>query len=138
MKERFRMSKKSVLKPANKCHICGLGISAAFVSPGHHLFGTVDHVIPLSRGGVNELSNRRAAHNLCNRFKASRLMHEIPMDQIYSIQGNVWALHAQAGIVIPKSVLHEKRRAMRWDRFDGFSEDLMRWADDGGRERGVV
>ena len=33
----------------------------------------VDHVIPLNRGGVDELANKQAAHRSCNRIKWDRL-----------------------------------------------------------------
>lgn len=37
----------------------------------------VDHVIPLARGGVDDLSNKQAAHRSCNRTKSDKLADEI-------------------------------------------------------------
>lgn len=39
---------------------------------------TIDHVIPLSRGGTNELSNLRPACRQCNMAKGDRLPSEMP------------------------------------------------------------
>lgn len=38
---------------------------------------TIDHVIPLSRGGTNELSNLRPACRECNMAKGNRLPTEM-------------------------------------------------------------
>lgn len=36
----------------------------------------VDHVIPLARGGLDELGNKQAAHRDCNRTKSDRLAED--------------------------------------------------------------
>lgn len=36
----------------------------------------VDHVIPLAKGGLDELSNKQAAHRVCNRLKSDKLPGE--------------------------------------------------------------
>lgn len=40
---------------------------------------TVDHIIPLSRGGTHEVANLRLVHAKCNVIKGSDLDHEIPL-----------------------------------------------------------
>ena len=50
------------------CHICGYPIDYAIPSPDPMSF-EVDHVIPLARGGVDELANKAASHRVCNRAK---------------------------------------------------------------------
>lgn len=37
----------------------------------------VDHIIPVSRGGLDELSNKQAAHRDCNRAKSDKLEDEL-------------------------------------------------------------
>jgi 5-methylcytosine-specific restriction endonuclease McrA len=32
----------------------------------------VDHIMPLSKGGADELSNKQAAHRACNRAKSDK------------------------------------------------------------------
>ena len=50
------------------CPICGKQMSKYVY--------TVDHIIPLSRGGTNEITNLRAVHKDCNRFKGNFLDDE--------------------------------------------------------------
>lgn len=38
----------------------------------HPLSFTVDHVMPLNKGGTDTLDNKQAAHWLCNRLKSDR------------------------------------------------------------------
>lgn len=37
----------------------------------------VDHVIPLARGGSDDLANKQAAHRHCNRQKSDKLESEM-------------------------------------------------------------
>jgi 5-methylcytosine-specific restriction endonuclease McrA len=39
-------------------------------------YGTIDHVVPITRGGTNELSNLRLAHHRCNSAKGNRAGNE--------------------------------------------------------------
>jgi len=39
---------------------------------------TIDHVMPLARGGTNEDENRKAAHRGCNVWKRDALLSELP------------------------------------------------------------
>lgn len=57
------------------CGICGLEIPCDVLWPDP-LFGSIDHIIPLSRGGKHTWSNVQAAHLRCNMSKNNRL--EIP------------------------------------------------------------
>lgn len=53
------------------CHICGTPIDydADWLSP---LSFTVDHIIPLAKGGPDTLDNKAAAHRACNRSKSDK------------------------------------------------------------------
>ena len=52
------------------CHICGKPIdySLHYMDPMAY---TVDHLVPLARGGQDILANKRAAHRSCNRAKSA-------------------------------------------------------------------
>lgn len=50
------------------CHICGESISKDVEFP-HRLYGTLDHVVPLSKGGLHCFDNVKAAHWICNSLK---------------------------------------------------------------------
>ncbi len=56
-------------KPA--CYLCGEPIDYSLKFPDPWCF-TVDHVIPLEAGGVDDLSNKAAAHWTHNRAKGYR------------------------------------------------------------------
>lgn len=60
--------------PGPVCWICGEFIDLALhaLNPNHRLSFTVDHVIPLSRGGLPTLENSRPAHRKCNSSKGNR------------------------------------------------------------------
>lgn len=50
------------------CGICGLPVSYD-KSPSDIWAATIDHIVPLPRGGKHELSNCQLAHRLCNSTK---------------------------------------------------------------------
>lgn len=54
------------------CHICGGKINCLLRLPDK-MAATIDHIIPLSRGGEHLYSNVAPAHYLCNELKANRL-----------------------------------------------------------------
>lgn len=60
-----------------KCHICGLACARQSPVP-HPLHPTIDHVVPLSRGGVHSLDNVKIAHFVCNTMKSDR--HSVTAD----------------------------------------------------------
>ena len=58
------------------CHICGLPIDydLPYLDPGEFV---VDHIVPLAKGGADDLSNKAAAHRACNAAKGAR--HHAPI-----------------------------------------------------------
>lgn len=48
------------------CHICGEYVSPADASR--------DHVVPLSKGGINQASNVRLAHLACNQRRGTNAL----------------------------------------------------------------
>lgn len=72
MAERRKFSdyeKKTIYaKSDGKCEICGRQVKFKDM--------TVDHKIPLTKGGTNELENLQLAHLGCNRAKADMLYEE--------------------------------------------------------------
>lgn len=51
-----------------KCAICGLPVPETS-EPSNQWAATVDHVVPLSKGGFHEKGNCQLAHRLCNSLK---------------------------------------------------------------------
>lgn len=54
------------------CHLCGEEISR-FANRDDHMRVTLDHIIPLSRGGQHIRSNVAPAHYRCNMAKGDSL-----------------------------------------------------------------
>ena len=58
------------------CALCHQPIDYTLRSPDPMSF-EVDHIVPLSRGGLDILENKQPAHRRCNRAKSARLEGEI-------------------------------------------------------------
>ena len=59
-----------------KCHICGLLAPRYLRGSGLFAEPTIDHVVPLSRGGSHRLENVKLAHRACNSSKSDSLQIE--------------------------------------------------------------
>jgi 5-methylcytosine-specific restriction endonuclease McrA len=65
------------------CHLCGDSIPKQAEWPDP-LFGTVDHVVPLSKGGEHSYANCKPAHLSCNCKKGNRMyVVERPMERVF-------------------------------------------------------
>jgi 5-methylcytosine-specific restriction endonuclease McrA len=51
------------------CHLCGKWVDVGEMS--------LDHVVPLAKGGQHTLNNVKLAHKVCNSRKGDKLMGEI-------------------------------------------------------------
>src|SRR5690606_34791226 len=58
------------------CALCGEDIDYTLphLDPGQFV---IDHIVPLAKGGLDELSNIQAAHRLCNRRKSDKTEAEM-------------------------------------------------------------
>ena len=56
---------------SNRCHLCEKKIDLDLPSMNRLGF-TFDHVIPVSKGGTNDLQNIRPAHRSCNSARGNR------------------------------------------------------------------
>lgn len=61
-------NRKLVARGRPPCHLCGneIDYEASHLEP---LAFTIDHIIPLAKGGLDEIDNIAAAHRQCNRAK---------------------------------------------------------------------
>lgn len=68
-----RLAADQVLREyGDKCHICNEPIDLELARTSR-MGLTVDHVIPLSKGGTDEIHNLRPAHWICNNRKSDKL-----------------------------------------------------------------
>lgn len=52
-----------------RCQLCGKALNRTAVVP-HPKAPTLDHIIPISKGGTHEYANVQSAHFLCNSLKS--------------------------------------------------------------------
>lgn len=69
----YRISHEQVVREyGDNCHICQKTIDLELART--HRYGlTVDHVIPVSKGGTDDMSNLRPAHWICNIIKSDKM-----------------------------------------------------------------
>ena len=66
-----------IAKMRMACHICGENIDYTLTDRDHPRFFVIDHVVPLAKGGADDLTNVKAAHRACNSTKRARLVAPI-------------------------------------------------------------
>lgn len=70
----FENARKKILATQTICGICGKPVDFSYRYP-HPLSPTVDHIIPVSKGGhPSDLANLQLAHRCCNREKSDKLI----------------------------------------------------------------
>ena len=70
----FDKARRVILSTQDVCGICGKPVDKTLKYP-HPLSPTVDHIIPVSKGGhPSDISNLQLAHRCCNRAKSNSLM----------------------------------------------------------------
>jgi 5-methylcytosine-specific restriction endonuclease McrA len=61
--------RKVLRRDRHRCYLCGRWLEPAEA--------VLDHIIPRSRGGSNQIGNLGAAHPACDQFKGDRLLCEL-------------------------------------------------------------
>jgi 5-methylcytosine-specific restriction endonuclease McrA len=61
-------------KQGGKCAHCAQAVQVTTQEVDHQ--GTVDHIVPISRGGINEPSNWQLLCRKCNQAKGNMLPEE--------------------------------------------------------------
>lgn len=70
----YEAARKKILATQDVCGICGKPVDKSIKYP-HPLSPTVDHIIPVSKGGhPSDISNLQLAHRCCNRQKSDKIM----------------------------------------------------------------
>ena len=70
----FENARRKILATQTICGICGKPVDFSYKYP-HPLSPTVDHIIPVSKGGhPSDLDNLQLAHRCCNREKSDKFI----------------------------------------------------------------
>ena len=73
-KDRRRRQRRLFAEQSGICAICGLPLPRlGSRHPRHPDRASLDHIIPRSRGGKNDLSNLQLVHDRCNNEKADQV-----------------------------------------------------------------
>ena len=73
---------KLINKDKNRCHICGgktnandhMNVNGVFIAGPK--YPSIDHVVPLSKGGTHTWDNVKLAHMSCNTVKSDKIFYE--------------------------------------------------------------
>ncbi len=69
----FDKNKKRIYATQTVCGICGKPVDFSLKYP-HPLSPTIDHIIPLDKGGhPSDIANLQLAHFTCNRQKSNKV-----------------------------------------------------------------
>lgn len=69
----YEQNKRRILATRDICGICGRPVDKSLRFP-HPLSPTIDHIIPVDRGGhPSDIDNLQLAHFTCNRQKSNKL-----------------------------------------------------------------
>lgn len=59
------------------CCLCGLQMFPDDAY-GRELAYTIEHIVPRSSGGTNDMDNLDGSHQFCNQYKSESLMEDLP------------------------------------------------------------
>ena len=80
-RSQFESNKAKILATQTVCGICGKPVDKSFKFP-HPLSPSIDHIIPVDKGGhPSDMANLQLSHLCCNRFKSDKLVEHVKFDQ---------------------------------------------------------
>lgn len=82
-KSKFEYFKKIIRATCSTCAICGLPINYELKNP-HPWSFTVDHIVPIAKGGQTSEENLQPAHWKCNRQKGERVI--VPLEEVNKLR----------------------------------------------------
>ena len=77
MKEQY-VESVSLLKICKRdnyvCQLCNQSVDMTQLGTSHYLAPSLDHIIPLSKGGEHSYANSQLAHHYCNSIKKDKIL----------------------------------------------------------------
>lgn len=71
----YKKNRALLRKTAERCAICG-GVFDRELKYPHPLSISIDHIVPVTKGGSSRLNNLQAVHLVCNTRKGDRIVIE--------------------------------------------------------------
>lgn len=81
--------RRAIARRKPPCGICGgdIDYTLPHLDPMAYV---VDHIIPTSRGGADDLTNKQAAHRACNRAKSDSLPNDPTPEPVEWVTHRCW------------------------------------------------
>jgi len=70
VRRKSRQRRSVIEKYAGRCYLCGVETEVDVTAAASPRYATIDHIIPLSKGGEDVADNRALACRACNEKKA--------------------------------------------------------------------
>lgn len=87
-RSQFDRNRKKILATREICAICGKPVDKSLKWP-HPFSATVDHIIPVNKGGhPSDLANLQLAHWCCNRKKSDKIYESTELAEIAPVLSN--------------------------------------------------
>lgn len=84
----YEQNRLKILATQDVCAICGKPVDKSLKSP-HPLSATVDHIIPVSKGGhPSDIANLQLAHRCCNLEKGNKIVKESRREAVDAVISN--------------------------------------------------
>lgn len=74
----FKKNKRILLRTAEICALCGGYIDKSLKYPDP-MSASVDHIIPVAKGGKSTMNNLQVAHLICNKNKGTKILVNMPI-----------------------------------------------------------
>ncbi len=89
--------RRTIAKDQPPCHLCGKEIDYSITDHLDPSSFTIDHVIPIAKGGADHIDNLAAAHRKCNSSRQAGIKRHVRPAVTFVTDRN-WTVHNAGGI----------------------------------------
>ena len=89
--------RRAIARGRPPCHLCGNEIDYGITDHLGPLAFTIDHVIPIAKGGADHIDNLAAAHRRCNSARQASIKRRV-RPAVTFVTERTWTVHELGGI----------------------------------------